>query len=64
MGKNSFRKPRPSPPHWHWWNVDGCYFCHNRKACNGCKTLKDHQKHRDARNDMSYKEQTDTTMEM
>lgn len=39
MGK-PFRKPRPSPPHWHWWDSDGCWWCQNRNNCNQCKTLK------------------------
>lgn len=39
MGK-PFRKPRPSPPHWHWWDSDGCWWCKNRNNCNQCKTLK------------------------
>ena len=57
MGKNASRKPRPSPPRWHWWNIDGCWFCKNRKACNGCKTLKCHKRRKDKQNDERYNEQ-------
>ena len=57
MGKNASRKPRPSPPPWHWCGVaDGCWFCKNKKACNGCKTLKWHPKKRDLINKDKDKE--------
>lgn len=39
MGKAN-RKPRPSPPKWFWYDVDGCWFCKNRNNCNQCKILK------------------------
>ncbi|RHO69760.1 hypothetical protein DW085_01885 [Clostridium sp. AF50-3] len=39
MGK-AVRKPRPSPPHWYWFDVDGCWDCRNRNGCGGCKRLK------------------------
>lgn len=35
-----FRKPRPSPPHWYWWDSDNCWCCNNRNNCSGCKRLK------------------------
>lgn len=35
-----FRKPKPSVPHWYWWDNDDCWWCHNRAGCNGCKFLK------------------------
>ena len=56
MGKNSLRKPRPSPPRWHWLDVDGCWFCKTKKACNGCKTLKIYPKKRDLINKDKEKE--------
>lgn len=64
MGKISSRKPRPSPPYWHWLGADGCWFCKNRKACNGCKTLKCYRSRRDLRSDASYTEQITQTGEM
>jgi len=57
MGKNASRKPRPSPPRWHWLEVDGCWFCKNKNACNGCKTLKAHKRRRDRQNDARHNEQ-------
>lgn len=37
MGK---RKKRPEPPRHFWLDTDDCWFCKNRKGCNGCKILK------------------------
>ena len=39
MGK-AFRKPRPSPAKWYWWDSDNCYGCKNRRNCNQCKQMK------------------------
>ena len=39
MGK-PFRKPRPAPPKWYWWDSDNCWACRNRNNCNQCKWLK------------------------
>ena len=36
----SKRKVRPQPPRYAWWDLDGCWFCKNRKGCNGCKVMK------------------------
>ena len=36
----SKRKVRPQPPRYAWWDVDDCWFCKNRKGCNGCKIMK------------------------
>lgn len=35
-----FRKPKPSPPKWYWWDNDNCWWCNTRAGCNGCKYLK------------------------
>ena len=34
------RKPRPQPPRWAWWDLDGCWFCDHRNGCSGCKVMK------------------------
>lgn len=41
--KQKFRKPKPSPPHWYWWDSDNCWNCHNKANCSGkgCKRLKE-----------------------
>lgn len=41
--KKKFRKPKPSPPHWYWWDSDNCWDCKNRNNCSGkgCKKLKE-----------------------
>lgn len=39
MGKAK-RKPRPQPPKWVWLDLDGCWFCKNRRNCSNCKVLK------------------------
>lgn len=41
--KQKFRKPKPSPPHWYWWDSDNCWYCNNRTNCGGkgCKKLKE-----------------------
>lgn len=41
MGK-AFRKPRPSPPKYAWYNEldDNCWHCKNRRNCNQCKRCK------------------------
>ena len=36
----SKRKVRPQPPRYVWFETDGCWFCKNRKGCNGCKIMK------------------------
>ena len=36
----SKRKVRPQPPRYAWYELDGCWFCKNRKGCNGCKVMK------------------------
>ena len=40
--KRKFRKPKPSPPHWYWWDSDNCWGCKNENNCGGkgCKQLK------------------------
>ena len=25
MSKKIFRKPKPSPPHWFYWDTDNCW---------------------------------------
>ena len=36
-----FRKPRPSPPKWFFWDNDNCWDCNcNHTGCSGCKRLK------------------------
>lgn len=37
MGKNAYRKPRPSIPNWAWYDRDGCWCCKNTNNCNSCK---------------------------
>ena len=40
MSKKIFRKPRPSPPKWFYWDTDNCWDCNcNHNGCNGCKRL-------------------------
>lgn len=41
--EKKFRKPKPSPPHWYWWDSDNCWDCNNRNNCGGkgCKRLKE-----------------------
>ncbi len=41
--KKKFRKPKPSPPHWYWWDSDNCWCCNNKTNCGGkgCKRLKE-----------------------
>jgi hypothetical protein len=36
----SKRKVRPQPPRYAWFELDGCWFCKNRKGCGGCKVMK------------------------
>ena len=40
--KKKFRKPKPSPLHWYWWDSDNCWCCKNKINCGGkgCKRLK------------------------
>ena len=38
----SIRKPRPSPPKWFFLDNDNCWFCDNRRNCNGCHLLKEY----------------------
>jgi len=40
MRKEYKRKPRPEPPHWFFLDGDNCWWCKNRRGCNGCKVLK------------------------
>lgn len=35
-----WRKARPQPPRYFWFDADGCYACKNRNGCSGCKLLK------------------------
>ena len=42
MGK-AFRKPRPSAPHWHYYDNDCCWYCSSsldQHACSNCKDNK------------------------
>lgn len=39
MKKNN-RKPKPQPPKWAWYELDGCWFCKKKNACGGCKVMK------------------------
>ena len=62
--KKKFRKPRPSPPPWYWWDNDNCWWCKNRNNCSGCKKLKQVQAKENERNrkkeiSRRYKEQFD-----
>ena len=34
------RKPRPQPPRWVWFELDGCWFCKHQNGCSGCKVIK------------------------
>lgn len=34
------RKPRPQPPKWAWYDLDGCWFCKNKNNCSNCKIMK------------------------
>ena len=45
MSKAS-RKPRPSVPHWWWFDSDGCWFCKNRNNCNSCKVISKFKKNK------------------
>ena len=40
MSKIKYRKPRPSPPKWYWWDSDNCWDCPDRNGCNNCKKMK------------------------
>lgn len=45
MSKQFYRKPKPSPPRWFYWDNDNCWFCKlNHQTCGGCKKLKKFQK--------------------
>lgn len=45
MSKQIFRKPKPSPPKWFFWDNDNCWFCKfDCRACGGCKKLKPFKK--------------------
>ncbi len=35
-----WRKMRPEPPKFFWYDTDGCWACKNRHGCSGCKFLK------------------------
>lgn len=59
MSKKKYRKSRPQPPKYHWFGADGCWFCKNRNACGGCKTLKGYPSRRQVRNDAKCKEEND-----
>ena len=36
-----WRKCRPSPPPYLFFENDGCWFCKNPNGCSGCKVLKE-----------------------
>ena len=39
--KKKYRKPRPQPPRWFWWDNDNCWDCkYNHNKCNSCERLK------------------------
>lgn len=62
--KKKFRKPKPSPPHWYWWDNDNCWWCKNRNRCNGCRILKrlnakENERNRKKEISRRYKEQFD-----
>ena len=40
MSKIKYRKARPQPPRYYWWDTDCCWACKDRNNCNGCKRLK------------------------
>ena len=40
MAKIIFRKPRPSPPPYYWWDTDNCWCCPNPNSCSNCKFMK------------------------
>lgn len=42
------RKMRPEPPRWFTLDTDNCWFCEHRKACNGCKLLKELEAYKNA----------------
>ena len=45
MSKKIFRKPKPSPPHWFYWDTDNCWDCNcNHNGCSSCKRLKKFKK--------------------
>lgn len=64
--KKKFRKPKPSPPHWYWWDSDNCWCCKNKNNCDGkgCKRLKEirakeNERRRKKEISRRYKEQFD-----
>lgn len=64
--KKKFCKPKPSPPHWYWWDSDNCWDCNNKTNCNGkgCKRLKEikakeNERRRKKEISRRYKEQFD-----
>ena len=42
------RKMRPEPPRWFTLDTDTCWFCEHRKACSGCKLLKELEAYKNA----------------
>lgn len=56
MGKKK-RKPRPQPPHWVWWDLDGCSGCKHKNGCSGCSVLKSYvadQKEKNKRKNQKF----------
>ena len=42
------RKMWPEPPRWFTLDTDCCWFCEYRRACNGCKLLKELEAYKNA----------------
>ena len=51
-----WRKPRPEPPKYYWWDTDCCWPCKNRNGCSGCKHLKQYIAEGKQRNKKSVKD--------
>ena len=45
-----YRKARPQPPRYYWWDTDCCWDCKDRNNCNGCKRLKEYNHSKDKAN--------------
>ena len=45
--KVKYRKARPQPPRYYWWDSDNCWDCNNRNNCGNCKRLKEYKHSKD-----------------
>ena len=53
------RKPRPQPPRWAWWDLDGYWFCDHRNGCSGCKVMKSYVAEQKKKQDRKSKKNFD-----